>query len=154
MQHTYDVQITWTGSRSVGTTSYTSYDRDHTIVIVGKPEIPGSSDIAFRGNARRYSPEEMLVASLSACHMLWYLHLCADNGIVVLAYEDHASGKMTEDGERGAFEEVVLHPSVSISAESSRQKAIALHEEAHRRCYIANSVKFTVRNIADVRGAT
>ena len=145
-RHAYELQVVWTGSRGVGTTAYKSYDRDHEIRSAGKPAVPGSADPNFRGNPSRYNPEEMLVASLSACHMLWYLHLCAVNGIVVTAYEDSAAGTMIETAESGYFEEVTLRPQVTISAASDEQKAMALHQEAHHRCYIANSVKFPVRN--------
>ena len=106
-QHHYDLCVTWTGNRGEGTAAYKSYTRDHVIAVSGKPEIAGSSDPAFRGDVSRYSPEDLLVASLSACHMLWYLHLCAANRVVVTAYEDAAEGTMVEkeDGS-GAFAEV------------------------------------------------
>lgn len=91
-EHRYDVAITWIGNDGAGTQSYRSYRRDHVVEVVGKPRIPGSSDPDFLGDRARYNPEELLVASLSACHMLWYLHLCADNGILVTDYRDKASG--------------------------------------------------------------
>jgi organic hydroperoxide reductase OsmC/OhrA len=143
--HTYDVGVNWTGNDGEGTKTYRSYRRDHTIIGGTKLAIPGSSDPAFRGDPTRYSPEELLVGSLSACHMLWYLHLCAVNGIVVIDYRDAATGTMEEtpDGS-GAFTRVVLEPSVTIAAGCDVAKAGALHEEAHRLCYIANSVKFAV----------
>jgi len=149
-QHNYEIEVVWTGSRGVGTTAYTSYDRDHEIRRAGKPAVPGSSDPNFRGDPSRYNPEEMLVASLSACHMLWYLHLCAVNGIVVTAYDDNATGTMTDNGDGGEFVEVTLHPRVSITASSDETKAKALHADAHHRCYIANSVKFPVRNMPEI----
>ncbi len=145
-RHKYGLEVVWTGSRGVGTTTYTSYDRDHEIKSTGKPAIGGSSDPAFRGNAARYNPEELLVAGLSACHMLAYLHLCAVGGVVVTAYEDQASGTMVESGESASFEEVTLRPRVTISPDSDAEKAAALHDEAHRRCFIANSVNFPVRH--------
>ena len=143
--HTYQVQIDWTGNDGEGTKSYKSYRRDHTIVASGKPQIPMSSDPSFRGDASRYNPEELLVASLSSCHMLWYLHLCAVNKVVVLEYRDAATGTMqeNEDGS-GTFERVELKPVVTISADSDRAKALALHADAHHYCFIANSVNFPV----------
>ncbi|HKV41115.1 MAG TPA: OsmC family protein [Blastocatellia bacterium] len=149
--HRYEIRLDWTGNQGKGTGSYASYSRDHEIVVAGKPTLPGSSDPAFRGDPARYNPEELLVASLSSCHMLWYLHLCATNGIVVTSYRDAACGVMSEapDGS-GVFTEVVLHPEVEIAAGSDAGRAIALHEEAHRLCFIANSVKFPVKNIPKI----
>ena len=110
-EHQYTAQVTWTGNRGTGTSGYTAYDRDHLISANGKPDIFGSSDPAFRGNGNKYNPEDSLVAALSACHMLWYLHLCSVNGVVVIDYVDKATGimKENEDGS-GQFSEVTLHP--------------------------------------------
>ena len=109
--HFYSINLKWTGNKGEGTTGYRTYERSHVISAGYKPDIPGSSDPAFRGDKTRYSPEDLLVASLSSCHMLWYLHLCADNGVVVVNYEDHANGIMTEDPNAGGrFKEVVLNP--------------------------------------------
>ncbi|BDA85823.1 hypothetical protein Sa4125_33650 [Aureimonas sp. SA4125] len=91
--HRYASHVRWTGNRGSGTSSYTAYGRAHEIAAAGKPVIPGSSDPAFRGDPDRWNPEELLLASLSACHQLWYLHLCARDGIVVTAYEDKAEGE-------------------------------------------------------------
>ena len=114
-EHGYAVQVRWTGNRGEGTSSYRGYERNHEIKVGDKPVISGSSDPAFRGDRSRYNPEELLVASLSACHMLWYLHLCANAGIVVTAYSDDATGTMVETvGGGGQFSEVVLKPAVSI----------------------------------------
>jgi organic hydroperoxide reductase OsmC/OhrA len=142
--HRYAVLVRWTGNMGVGTQSYTSYQRDHVIEASGKIPIEGSSDPAFRGNAKRYNPEELMVASLSSCHMLWYLHLSAVNGVVVLGYEDEASGVMEENRGVAAFVRVNLSPVVTITAGCDAKRAAALHEEAHRSCYIANSVNFSV----------
>jgi organic hydroperoxide reductase OsmC/OhrA len=142
--HHYEVQVRWTGSNGVGTQTYISYQRDHVIEAKGKPPIEGSSDPAFRGDAKRYNPEELLVASLSSCHMLWYLHLCAVNSVVVVGYEDTASGVMEEKRTGAAFVRVNLNPLVTITANSDPDRAAALHEEAHHNCYIANSVNFPV----------
>jgi organic hydroperoxide reductase OsmC/OhrA len=150
-QHHYETQVAWTGNEGQGTKSYKGYKRDHAITAPGKPAVLASSDPAFRGDPARYNPEELLVASLSACHMLWYLHLCAINGIVVTEYQDAASGVMNEKADgSGEFAEVTLHPQVTIEGDSDEGKALALHEEAHRYCFIANSVKFPVRNVAHI----
>lgn len=145
--HTYKVTVQWTGSRGPGTRSYTSYDRSHLVRAGAKPPIPGSSDPAFRGDAERWSPEELLVASLSACHKLWYLHLCASAGVTVLKYEDTATGSMIENPDgSGQFASVTLRPVVTVSADSDTGKAMELHREASRMCFIARSVNFPVEH--------
>lgn len=143
-RHGYDVSVLWTGNDGAGTESYRSYRRDHIVVAEGKPAIAASSDPAFRGNPSRFNPEELLVASLSSCHMLWYLHLCAVNGISVVDYSDQAHGELeeTDDG-GGAFVRVRLRPRVAIASGDSA-KALALHDEAHHLCFIARSVSFPV----------
>jgi organic hydroperoxide reductase OsmC/OhrA len=144
-QHRYETNIEWTGNTGEGTKTYRSYTRNFTLTSPGKPDISGSSDHAFHGDASRYNPEDMLVAALSSCHMLSYLHLCAINDIVVLAYEDHATGIMQEsNGGAGAFKLVQLNPKVMIAAESDEAKAENLHHRAHELCFIANSVSFPV----------
>jgi organic hydroperoxide reductase OsmC/OhrA len=144
--HHYPVQLTWTGNNGQGTLNYRAYERSYEIIIAGKPPIPGSSDPAFRGDNTKYNPEELLVASLSSCHMLWYLHLCAEAAITVTQYLDQATGTMieTQDGS-GRFSEVVLNPRVTLTAESDAYRARQLHEQAHQHCFIANSMNFPVR---------
>lgn len=143
--HHYAVDIAWTGNKGTGTSGYAAYERSHTISTPEKTEISGSSDPAFRGDRTRYNPEELLVASASTCHMLSYLHLCAVNGVVVLSYEDRPTGEMEEViGGSGAFIQVDLHPTVTVSSGSDVQRAEALHEEAHKNCFIANSLKVPV----------
>jgi organic hydroperoxide reductase OsmC/OhrA len=143
--HTYSINITWTGNTGTGTSAFRAYERSHEISVSGKPPIPSSSDPAFRGDKTRYNPEELLVASLSSCHMLWYLHLCADAGIVVVEYEDNASGLMEETTDGGGhFKQVVLHPRIKVRAGADVELANSLHERAHHLCFIANSVNFPV----------
>lgn len=144
--HRYQVQITWTGNTGQGTADYRAYKRDHEIVIAGKSApIAGSSDAAFRGDPARYSPEELLVSTLSTCHMLWMLHLCADAGITVTAYADQACGVMSETAEgSGRFTEVTLNPVMTITDARRIPETEALHTKAHELCFIANSVNFPV----------
>jgi organic hydroperoxide reductase OsmC/OhrA len=143
--HTYTCTLDWTGNTGQGTASYRAYARDHVFAAPGKPDLPGSSDPAFRGDKTRYNPEELLVASLSSCHMLWYLHLCADAGVVVVAYRDEPVGTMVEDAVRGGyFTRVVLRPKVTVAAGSDPGKARELHGPAHAKCFVANSVNFPV----------
>lgn len=144
--HQYQVEVRWTGNTGQGTVGYRAYDRTHEIFVAGKPIIPGSSDPTFRGDPTRYNPEELLVASLSTCHMLWYLHLCADAKIVVTEYWDNPIGTMTETKDGGGrFAEVMLKPVVTVTADSDSALAEQLHEEAHHLCFIANSMNFPVR---------
>ncbi len=144
-EHRYSIRMTWTGNDGEGTQTYRGYRRDHTILAEGRPPVLGSSDPAFRGDPTRYSPEDLLVASLSSCHMLWYLHLCATRGVIVTSYQDGAMGYMNEDDTgAGRFVRVVLRPDIVIGANSDAAVARELHEPAHAACFIANSVNFPV----------
>jgi organic hydroperoxide reductase OsmC/OhrA len=149
-EHRYTVKISWTGNRGTGTSGYRQYGRDHLIEAGTKPAIPASSDPAFLGDAARWNPEDLLVASASACHQLWYLHLCADAGLVVLAYEDEAQGTMLDTAQEGRFTEIVLHPRVTLRAGDDLELAQHLHHAAHEKCYVANSVNFPIRCEATV----
>lgn len=150
-EHIYETNLVWTGNLGDGTKTYKGYSRSHEISIEGKPMIVGSSDPHFNGDASRYNPEELLVAALSACHLLYYLHLCADAKIVVTGYQDNAKGKMIETADGGGhFTEVVLKPRVVISKESDTEKANELHHKAHELCFIANSVNFPVLTEATI----
>lgn len=149
--HDYEVQVTWTGNEGTGTSSYRGYSRSHVIQAKGKASIDGSSDPAFRGDPTRWNPEELLVASLSACHKLWYLGLCAEAGIVVVAYGDNAQGAMVEESHgAGQFTSVVLRPKVILAAGSDIEKARALHRTAHEKCFIARSVNFPVSHEPEI----
>lgn len=144
-EHHYHVGVEWTGNRGSGTDGYRNYARDHVIRIAGKPDVAGSSDPTFRGDAARHNPEDMLVSALSACHMLAYLHVATVTGVVVTAYVDAAEGTMVTEGNGGHFSEVVLHPVVTITAASDPAKAMAAHADAHHACFVASSVNFPVR---------
>ncbi len=147
MQHEYKVNIRWTGNNGTGTSGYTAYERSHVISIDNKPDILASSDTPFRGDSTRHNPEDMLLAALSSCHMLWYLHLCADTGIIVTDYVDNATGTLVvTPGSGGHFSEVILHPVVTITDNTKISVANELHEKAHQCCFIANSVNFPVRH--------
>lgn len=144
-EHRYRLRTRWTGNRGTGTSGYRDYDRSVTIEIDGKPALLASSDKPFRGDPSKWNPEDMLVASLSQCHLLSYLHACVEAGVVVVGYRDEASGLMVEDGRGGArFTQVVLRPHVTIADASMRDAATRAHEQAHAWCFIANSVNFPV----------
>jgi organic hydroperoxide reductase OsmC/OhrA len=141
----YSLTITWTGNLGTGTSGYREYSRNHEINAAGKPMMPGSSDPHYRGDGSRYNPEELLVASLASCHMLWVLHLCADAGITVVEYTDEASGTMRESADgSGEFTRVLLRPCMTITDAAQLELAKSLHAKAHEMCFIARSVRFPV----------
>lgn len=144
--HHYHTTIEWTGNRGTGTSAYGAYGRDYTVKMAGKADLLGSADPAFRGDPQRTNPEELLLAAISACHQLWYLHLCADAGIVVTAYVDNSEALMDEGNSAtpGRFLRAILRPRVTIRTVEKLAQAQALHREAHRLCFIANSLNFPV----------
>jgi organic hydroperoxide reductase OsmC/OhrA len=153
--HTFRTALTWTGNLGSGTSSYRTYSRNHEISGEDKTvAIPCCSDPVFRGDKTKYNPEELLVASLASCHMLWMLHLCAESGIIVTAYEDHPVGTMVEhpDGS-GEFTRVVLRPRLTLADPSRAAETNALHARAHGLCFIARSVNFEVRCEPEVSAA-
>lgn len=144
-EHTYSTTVKWTGNKGSGTSGYRAYDRSHIISIENKADIAASSDPAFRGDPTKYNPEELLLASLSSCHMLWYLHLCSDSGIIVVDYRDRATGIMAEtESGGGHFIKVILNPEVLVAEASMVEGANQLHARANELCFIANSVNFPV----------
>lgn len=148
-KHLYRLIVTWTGNKGTGTSGYRSYERSHMISAENKPVIYASSDPSFLGDKTKYNPEELLVASLSGCHMLWFLHLCADNGIVVTDYTDQPTGIMEESADgAGRFKEVILNPVVTVRNADMLDRLDDLHKEANKLCFIANSVNFPVRHRA------
>jgi organic hydroperoxide reductase OsmC/OhrA len=156
IQHTYEVAVEWLGNRGTGTSDYKSYGREHRVAAPGKPEIAGSADRAFRGNTDRWNPEELLLAALSQCHLLSYLHVAASHGIVVTAYSDSATGEMEQTANGGGhFVSATLRPVVTIApgndADAQLELARNLHHEASEKCFIAASVNFPVLHEPVVR---
>lgn len=145
-QHHFECRLVWTGAAKGGTKSYETYSRECRVDFVGKPSIRVTAAPAFRGDPAWVDPEDLLVASLSACHFLSYVALCARNGVEVIAYEDEASGTMSRFKRGFHFTDVLLKPRVTIAGGSDPEKALALHARAHQECFIANSVNFPVRN--------
>ena len=153
-RHGFAVEVVWTGNTGAGTSSYRSYERTHEVRSAGKSTIEASADPAFLGDADRYNPEELLIAALSQCHMLWFLHLAAECGVVVVGYHDRAQGELAENADgSGGFREVVLHPEVTVEDLASVDVAEALHERAHELCYISKSLNFPVRLTPSTRVA-
>lgn len=145
--HPFNVTVKWTGNKGTGTSKYDAYARDHSILVEGKPELLASADPMFRGDGTKHNPEDLFVASLSTCHMLWYLHLCADAGVIVVDYTDNASGILElPPKQAGYFSEVTLNPVVTVTDATMIDKANALHKNANEKCFMANSVKFKVKH--------
>ncbi len=150
--HHYALTLEWTGDQGTGTDNYRSYRRDHVVRIAGKPDLAGSSDPTFRGDPSRHNPEDLLLAALSACHMMSYLHVCVMNQVVVMAYVDHATGTMeTSPDGSGRFREVTLQPEVTLRDADMVERAQLLHAKARELCFIANSVNFPVHHRPTVR---
>jgi len=146
-EHQYNTSLRWTGNTGRGTESYRGYERSHNISVEGKQTIEASSDPSFRGDRTKYNPEEMFVASLSSCHMLWFLHLCSEASVVVLEYTDSAIGKMIESNDgNGIFSEVILNPKVKVKETWMLEKIEAIHKKANAFCFIANSCNFPVKH--------
>lgn len=150
-EHHYALTTTWTGNLGTGTSGYRDYSRDVTIDVDGKPRLLASADRPFRGDPQRWNPEDLLLAALSECHLLSYLHACVGAGVIVVSYRDQARGVMRENGRGGgAFAEVTLRPEVVVAEEWMRQPALEAHDQAHRWCFIANSVNFPVHHESEI----
>jgi organic hydroperoxide reductase OsmC/OhrA len=143
----YSLTVSWTGNKGEGTNGYKSYERSHEIVVEGKAIIKGSSDPLFLGDSTKHNPEDLLLASISTCHMLWYLHLCSDGGIVVTNYTDNGKGIMEETADGGGkFISVTLYPTIILKNIEQKDAANALHIKANALCFIANSLNFKVQH--------
>lgn len=152
--HEYKSHLIWDGATPGVPFDYKTYGRKYRIQADGRPDLQGSADPLFRGDAERYNPEDLFLAALSSCHLLTYLAVCARNGVSVVAYEDDASGTMSirPDGS-GKFDEVTLRPIVTIAADSDEKRALELHGLAHEQCFIASSVAIPVQHQATIRVA-
>ncbi len=151
--HRYAARVRWTGGASGPAVEYATYSREYVVEIDGKPDLRGSADAHFRGDRSLHNPEDLLVAALSACHLLSYLAECTRSGVAVVAYDDDASGEMTSIDGKIRFREVLLRPRVAIADPARVDEALALHERAHAECFIANSVNFPVHHEAAVTNA-
>jgi organic hydroperoxide reductase OsmC/OhrA len=151
-QHQYHTTVKWTGNLGKGTTAYNAYQRSHTISVDKKVIIEGSADPAFRGDPGKHNPEELFLASIAGCHMLWYLHLCAVNGVVVESYLDKAKGVMeTKADGSGRFTEITLAPDIIVTDESMLRVALQQHEKAHEMCFLASSVNFPIHIVPNIK---
>ena len=149
--HQYELQMVWTGNKGDGTSHYRSYDRNHIIKFPNKPDLLASADPTFRGDPTKYNPEELLLAALSGCHMMSFLHVCVNAGVIVTAYEDRATGSMVVNSDgSGRFTQVVLNPIVSVAKASMIENFNELHAKANKLCFIANSCNFPILHQASV----
>ncbi|HKC94876.1 MAG TPA: OsmC family protein [Nitrospira sp.] len=137
----HKVTLEWKrGSESF---TYESYNRDHTLVFEGGSQVTASAAPAYRGNPSHVNPEEGLVAALSSCHMLTFLAVAAKKHFVVDHYSDQAVGFL-EKNDKGklAITRVILRPRIAFGGTTvpTPQEIAELHEQAHKGCFIANSV--------------
>lgn len=152
--HQYKLTTVWTGNSGRGTSTYRGYERSVTVIAENKADILCTSDTAFNSDKTKHNPEELLLASISSCHLLWYLHLCADAGVVVTDYRDNASGTMIETADGGGhFTEVTLYPQITVTDESMIEKGMDLHKAANKLCYIANSCNFPIHHKPTIKTA-
>lgn len=153
--HSYEVTVNWTGNRGTGTSAYRAYGRDHTVNSVGLPTLLGSADRTFHGDRERWNPEQLLITALSQCHMLSFLHVAVNHGVVVTAYQDTATGilELNADGS-GQFSSVTLNPQIRVADPATAELALSLHAEAAGKCFIARSVNFPVHHAPALLGAT
>ncbi len=153
INHEFPARVIWTGNQGTGTSAYKAYERTWDLALEGKPVVHCSNDPMLGGDPSKYNPEDMLIAALASCHMLWYLHLCSNAGIVVTAYEDNPVGVgESEPSGKGKFVEAILRPKIIIS-EGDEDKALAIHDEIDNYCFIARSVNFPVRYEVEISRA-
>ena len=143
--HSYTARIDWTGNTGRGTSGYRDYLRSWDITTPGKSIVHCSNDPLIGGDPSLHNPEDLLLASVSACHMLWYLHLASRDGMVVTActYQPEGIGEVTADG-AGRFVSITLQPVITLSPGSNATLADAVHEQIHEFCFIARSLNFPV----------
>ncbi len=152
--HAYDLALAWGGNGGPGTVDYATYPRSWRVAMPGKPDLSGSADPTFRGDARLHNPEEMLVVAVSSCHMLSYLALCARARVRVVEYTDEAHGVMeTRADGGGSFKEITLRPRVVVARALDVERARELHGEASRQCYIAGSCNFPIHHVPTIEVA-
>lgn len=144
--HTYELDLTWTGNTGTGTSGYRAYARDVLARSEGRPDLALSADPTFRGDATRWNPEVLLLAALSECHLLSFLHVAVMHGVTVTDYADSPQGWMDQEGIGGHFTRVLLRPRVTVADPEHVDLVPQLHAEAGQACFIAASVNFPVEH--------
>lgn len=154
-EHHYEINLNWTGNRGTGTSGYKAYGRDHSVTAEGLPVLLGSADKTFHGDRDRWNPEQLLLTALAQCHMLSYLHVAVLHGVVVIKYEDTATGMLVLNADgSGQFESATLHPKIFVADPEMAELALTLHAEASTKCFIARSVNFPVHHEPGLLTAT
>ena len=165
--HYFEARLSWTGASAAGSPSVASEagrtDGTHfTRVVIpgggrefrgdvaGKPSLFLSAAPEYRGDASRHNPEDLLVLSLATCHALAYLSLCAKCRLEVKSYEDHPLGELKKHDGAIRFTKVTLRPRVVFAPGADLARAEALHADARRFCFIANSVAFPVEHVPEL----
>ncbi|AEM40624.1 OsmC family protein [Ketogulonicigenium vulgare] len=145
MEHSYSAEVIWTGNRGAGTINYRGYDRTWDIAVPGKAVVHCSNDPLLGGDPTKMNPEDLLLSSLSACHMLWYLHYAANAGLIVSSYRDSPIGVgEVEKSGAGRFLSATLRPEIALNAGADLDLAHDLHHRIHAVCFIARSVNFPI----------
>jgi len=149
--HKYTTAVRWTGNTGQGTATYKGYERTWDIAVPNKEIIHCSNDPLLGGDPTKMNPEDLLLSALSACHMLWYLHLASVAKIKVLAYEDHpiGDGENLPDGS-GRFLSATLKPRIEVVAGSDIERALDIHNEIHKYCFVARSMNFPISYEAEI----
>lgn len=141
----FTAAIEWTGNTGTGTSGYRDYMRDWSVITAGKPVVKCSNDPELGGNPALHNPEDLLLSALASCHMLWYLHMASDAGVVVQAYRDAPVGQgETLPSGAGRFLSAQLNPVITVNADTDLGVATAIHGQIHEVCFIARSVNFPV----------
>lgn len=150
----YEITLAYPAESGQLTPPAPAYSRNSTMRADGKPEVNASAPEAGGGDAARYNPEELMLMSLSQCHMLTYLAIAAKKRIAVVAYTDRATGVLGA-GSNGkiSMQAVTLRPRVTVARGSNLADAQAIHDKAHAYCFMANSVNFPVNNEAEIAEA-
>ncbi|MGV0996986.1 OsmC family protein [Empedobacter falsenii] len=145
MNHLFKVALNWIKKESKMDSSTRIYTKSHHISIEGKPDLEVSAAKAFKGDPNLYNPEDLLLSSLTSCHMMSYLYCCAQHKIEVISYQDHSEAtlQVNPDGS-GKIVKVDLFPDIIISDSSQIELALSLHKKANELCFIANSCNFPV----------
>ena len=145
MDHLFKVALNWMKKDNISSSLSRIYTKSHHISIEGKPDLEVSAAKAFKGDPNLYNPEDLLLSSLTSCHMMSYLYCCAQHKIEVISYQDHSEAtlQVNPDGS-GKIVKVDLFPDIIISDSSQIELAISLHKKANELCFIANSCNFPV----------
>jgi organic hydroperoxide reductase OsmC/OhrA len=146
--HTYRATVSWEGSTSAG---YDSYDRTHRVSVPPAPDpLTLSSDPAFRGDAGKPNPEQLLLAAASSCQLLSFLAFAARSRIEVVAYSDEAEAQMPEDDLPVRITRITLRPRITVGPGTNVARVYRLVHKAHEECYVANTLNAEMRIEAEV----